>query len=62
MVRADHRSKKVGEKLVEWMLEEGRSNGCRVAMLDAYVENFAAHRFYYRLGFHARGYHYLKQL
>jgi len=31
-------------------------------MLDAYVENFKAHRFYYRHGFHARGFHYLKRL
>ena len=31
-------------------------------MLDAYVENFKAHKFYYREGFIARGFHYLKKL
>lgn len=56
------RSKGVGKLLLDWMLEEARSNGCRTAMLDAYVENFKAHHFYYREGFIARGFHYLKRL
>ncbi len=57
-----HRGKNVGKLLLDWMLEEGRKNGCKTAMLDAYVENFRAHHFYYREGFIARGFHYLKAL
>lgn len=62
IVAADYRSKGVGKLLVEWMLAEGKQHGCEVAMLDAYVENFTAHRFYYKEGFVARGFHYLKKL
>ncbi|MBS1583785.1 MAG: GNAT family N-acetyltransferase [Bacteroidetes bacterium] len=57
-----HRGQGVGERLVDRMAEEARREGCRLLMLDAYVENFQAHRFYYRNGFHARGFHYLKRL
>jgi GNAT superfamily N-acetyltransferase len=56
------RSKGVGKLVLDWMLDEARNNGCRTAMLDAYVENFKAHHFYYREGFIARGFHYLKAL
>lgn len=56
------REQGIGGALVDQLEEEARNEGCRVLMLDAYVENFNAHRFYYRQGFHARGFHYLKQL
>lgn len=57
-----YRSKSVGKILVDWMQEEARNNQCKLVMLDAYVENFKAHRFYYREGFVARGFHYLKSV
>ncbi len=57
-----HRSSGVGSLLLEWLEAESRREGCSLMMLDAYVENFKAHRFYYRHGFHARGFHYLKHL
>ena len=56
-----HRSSGVGEHLLNWMTEEAKREGCELMMLDAYVENFKAHRFYYRQGFHARGFHYLRK-
>ena len=57
-----HRSKGIGKLLLDRMLGEARKFGCRYVMLDAYVENFKAHAFYYREGFIARGFHYLKKL
>ena len=57
-----YRSKGVGKLLVDWMMEEARNKGCSMAVLDAYVENFKAHHFYYREGFIARGFHYIKKL
>ena len=56
------RGRGLGKQLLDWMLNEARANGCQTAMLDAYVENFRAHHFYYREGFIARGFHYLKKL
>lgn len=57
-----YRSKGVGQLLLNWMEQEGLAQGCETMLLDAYVENFKAHRFYYRNGFIARGFHYLKPL
>jgi GNAT superfamily N-acetyltransferase len=62
IVDEGYRSKEVGKQLLKWMLEEGKLQGCKTAMLDAYVENFKAHRFYYKEGFVARGFHYLKKI
>ena len=62
VVQENARSAGVGKALLLWMEQEARGHGCGVVMLDAYVENFKAHRFYYRNGFNARGFHYLKHL
>jgi len=62
VVHEDHRNKGAGKLLLDWMLQEATVNGCETAMLDAYVENFKGHHFYYREGFIARGYHFLKSL
>ncbi len=57
-----YRSKGIGKLLMDWMVQEAKRNKCKTIMLDAYVENFAGHKFYYREGFIARGFHYLKKL
>ncbi len=62
VVAKEYRSKNIGQMLVDWMLDEAKKRGCKVALLDAYVENFKAHKFYYKQGFIARGFHYLKWL
>src|ERR1700741_3918677 len=62
VIDKEHRSKNIGKLLVDWMIEEGKRHNCQTMMLDAYVENFKAHKFYYREGFIARGFHYLKKL
>jgi GNAT superfamily N-acetyltransferase len=62
VVAKEYRSKKIGKLLIDWMLNEGKQSNCQTALLDAYVENFKAHKFYYREGFIARGFHYLKKL
>ncbi len=62
VVAKKYRSKNIGKLLVDWMLDETRRSDCKTALLDAYVENFKAHKFYYREGFVARGFHYLKKL
>lgn len=62
VVDTAYRSKGVGKILLDWMTEEAKINNCRTIMLDAYVENFKAHHFYYREGFIARGFHYIKTI
>jgi GNAT superfamily N-acetyltransferase len=62
VVDKEYRSQGVGKLLLDWMIDEAKRNDCKTVMLDAYVENFKVHRFYYREGFIARGFHYLKSL
>lgn len=57
-----HRSRGIGQLLLDWMLEEAHRLDCRHVMLDAYVENEGAHRFYDRNGFIKRGFHFLKKV
>lgn len=57
-----HRSKKIGQLLCDWIINEAKRKGCKTAMLDAYVENKDAHRFYFREGFVIRGFHFLKSI
>ena len=57
-----YRSKGIGKILMDWLEAEAKSKGCKTILLDAYVENFSGHRFYYREGFIARGFHFLKKI
>lgn len=57
-----HRSRGIGKLLCDYLLDLARAEGCRTAMLDAYLENHKAHAFYEREGFIRRGYHFLKKL
>lgn len=62
VVEEAHRSSGVGKLLLHWMEQQARQQGCDTIMLDAYVTNSAAHRFYFREGFQIKGYHFLKSL
>lgn len=62
VVGTEHRSRGVGEVLTNFLVEVARREGCEMLMLDAYLENEKAHRFYERHGFVKRGYHFLKKI
>ena len=62
VVHPDHRSKGIGRLLCSETERIGKQQNCKLVVLDAYVENFEAHKFYYREGYIARGYHFLKKL
>lgn len=57
IVDAAHRSSGIGKILADWIVEKGRAVGCQVAMLDVYVHNKNAHRFYHREGYTILGFH-----
>jgi GNAT superfamily N-acetyltransferase len=57
-----YRSEGVGKLLSDWMLGEAQRHHCDTVMLDAYVTNSAAHRFYFREGFHVKSFHFFKSL
>ena len=62
VVDAKHRSRGIGQLLVDELIRVAQREGCMNVMLDAYLENTAGHRFYERHGFMKRGYHFIKPL
>jgi GNAT superfamily N-acetyltransferase len=52
-VWADLRNRKIGTRLMEWVVERARERGCRVVQLTSNVARVDARRFYERLGFAA---------
>jgi len=57
-----YRSKGIGKLLSDWCINKAKSAGCETVMLDAYLENEKAHKFYLREGFIKRGYHFIKKV
>ena len=62
IVNDEYRSAGLGAEMILWLTKEADFHECKLLMLDVYVENFKAHKFYYNQGFIARGYHFLKSL
>jgi ribosomal protein S18 acetylase RimI-like enzyme len=62
IVDAACRSQELGKQLSDWMHQLAINENCQTIMLDAYTSNNAAHRFYFREGFHIKSYHFYKSL
>lgn len=56
------RSMGLGKLLSDYLLQRARQEQCQCIMLDAYLENENAHRFYEREGFKKKGYHFIKSI
>jgi ribosomal protein S18 acetylase RimI-like enzyme len=52
-VRTDQRGGGLGQRLVEWAIEQAKARGCAMVQLTTDVSRTDAHRFYTRLGFAA---------
>ncbi|MFF0435070.1 GNAT family N-acetyltransferase [Streptomyces sp. NPDC004327] len=50
-IHADERGSGLGTRLIEWAVEESRTQGCGLVQLTSDVTRADAHRFYERLGF-----------
>ena len=62
VVNDKYRNQNFGEQMCLKVLEIAEKEACKVAMLDAYLENEAAHRFYERLVYRKKGFHFVKKL
>lgn len=51
-----------GKLLSAYLDEKAAQLGCHIMTLDAYSNNFKAHRFYYNQGYAPRGFHFIKIL
>lgn len=53
----EYRSKGAGKIITDFIKEIGKTENCLKVLVDTYVENFDAHRFFLKEGFIIRGYH-----
>jgi len=59
---AAHRSQGYGEALLDWLIVRARAADCATLLLDSGVQRRGAHRFYFRIGMHITGYHFIMEL
>jgi GNAT superfamily N-acetyltransferase len=52
-IRADQRGEGLGQRFIEWAIEQARERGCGLVQLTTDASRADAHRFYERLGFKA---------
>ncbi|MGK0385585.1 MAG: GNAT superfamily N-acetyltransferase [Patiriisocius sp.] len=62
IVLDDYRSKGIGAMLLDFVYDYAKKKDCNWVELNTYVHNFPSHKFYYRHGFVAKGYHFVKEL
>jgi GNAT superfamily N-acetyltransferase len=62
IVHPNHRSKGIGKLLTDYVTKKATGLDCTMIVLDAYTQNFTAHRFYYNQGYYPRGFHFIKTL
>jgi len=62
IVHPNYRSKGIGKLLTDYVNQKAIDLDCTMIVLDAYTQNFTAHRFYYNQGYNPRGFHFIKTL
>ena len=62
VIDENYRSKGIGKLLCNWCIKKAKETNCKKVMLDAYLENEKAHRFYEREGFKKTGFHFIKMI
>lgn len=62
VVHPDYRSSGLGERMMAWIYEYGREQGCVVSDLNCYITNHGGHKFWANQGYKILGFHYQKDL
>lgn len=62
IVHPEYRKKGIGKLISKYIDEKAKELNCTCIVLDAYTENFTAHRFYYNQGYVPRGFHFIKTI
>ena len=62
IVRPDHRKKGLGKIMTDYIDAKAEEIGCTMIVLDAFIGNFKAHRFYYNQGYAPKGFHFIKMI
>ena len=62
IVDPTYRGAGIGQQLMDWVERYAHWEDCEIMVLDAYVTNHPAHKFYQRNGYQIVGYHFVKSL
>lgn len=62
VVKTSERGSGAGKLMEEYLRIKAEEMDANIMVLDAYSNNFKAHRFYYNQGFAPRGFHFIKIL
>lgn len=62
IVDKNARSKGIGKLICDRLEVEAKKIGCKTAVLNAYVQNNMAHKFYMKEGYRILGFHFIKPL
>lgn len=62
MILPEYRGEGLGEKMMEWVHEYGRSKGCIAAELNCYTANTAGQKFWMNQGYRIVGFHFQRSL
>ena len=62
VVDNSERENGIGSKVMHWLEEEARRLTCKAVVLDSYVTNSAAHKFYFGKGYVISNFHFKKDI
>jgi GNAT superfamily N-acetyltransferase len=62
VVSSDERAKGIGSQIMLWLEEEAKRLKCKAVVLDSYVTNSAAHKFYFEKGYVISNFHFKKDM
>jgi GNAT superfamily N-acetyltransferase len=61
VIDPEYRNKGVGELLMKWLYDYGKSQGCIATELNCYVQNIEGQKFWEKEGYKPLGIHYQKK-
>jgi GNAT superfamily N-acetyltransferase len=62
IVSSAKRGTGAGKLMQDYLEKKAKAEKCNILVLDAYANNYKAHRFYYNQGYAPKGFHFIKQL
>ena len=62
VVKKSEQGTGAGKLMEHYLNEKAEELGANIMVLDAYANNFKAHRFYYNQGYAPKGFHFIKVL
>ena len=61
-IKTELQNSGIGKEILQFIFDYASGQGCEMAELNSYVNNFKSHKFYMNHGYEIKGYHFLKKL